>query len=80
MKILMKKSNIIMSDSTVQFSVLIRSAIFCLAYHLLEEAQEREGCVVGEAVSQVECLLGPVKCHLAYDILQLVVAEVVYQN
>ncbi|KAG0724521.1 Serine/threonine-protein kinase Nek1 [Chionoecetes opilio] len=54
--------------------------LFKKAYHLLEAAQEREGCVVGESVSQVECLLGPAHHHLAYDILQLVVAESVYHN
>ncbi|XP_050718969.1 uncharacterized protein LOC126999887 [Eriocheir sinensis] len=54
--------------------------VFIKAYHLLEEAQEREGCVVGESVSQVECLLGPDQRHLAYDILQLVVAEAVYHD
>lgn len=53
---------------------------FSTAYHLLEAAQEREGCVVGESVSQVECMLGPCHHHLAYDILQLVVAESVYHN
>lgn len=50
------------------------------AYHHLDEAQERDGCVVGEAVSQVEEMLGPDHHHLAYDILQLVVAEAVYHN
>lgn len=61
-------------------SHVLTCAIIWSAYHLLEEAQEREGCVVGESVSQVECLLGPGQCHLAYDILQLVVAEAVYHN
>ncbi|XP_045131882.1 LOW QUALITY PROTEIN: uncharacterized protein LOC123516523 [Portunus trituberculatus] len=54
--------------------------LFIEAYHILEAAQEREGCVVGESVSQVESLLGPHHYHLAYDILQLVVAESVYHD
>nr|XP_045606782.1 uncharacterized protein LOC123763609 [Procambarus clarkii] len=54
--------------------------LFMRAYHHLEEAQEREGCVVGEAVTRVEEMLGRENCHMAYDILQLVVSEAVYHN
>ncbi|XP_071532966.1 uncharacterized protein [Panulirus ornatus] len=54
--------------------------LFMKAYHHLDEAQERDGCVVGESLSEVEEMLGTNNCHLAYDILQLVIAEAVYHN
>ncbi|KAG7173652.1 uncharacterized protein LOC121860174 [Homarus americanus] len=54
--------------------------LFMKAYHHLDVAQEREGCVVGEAVSQVEEMLGRDARDLAHDILQLVVSEAVYHN
>lgn len=54
--------------------------LFMRAYHHLGEAQEREGCVVGEAITQVEEMLGQDYSHMAYDILQLVISEAVYHN
>ncbi|KAK3885306.1 hypothetical protein Pcinc_010471 [Petrolisthes cinctipes] len=54
--------------------------LFLNAYHRLEEAQEREGCMVGGAVGEVEELLGPPHAHLTPHILQLVVADALYHN
>ncbi|XP_047474003.1 uncharacterized protein LOC125028591 [Penaeus chinensis] len=59
---------------------LLGMELFMKAYHHLDSAQEHEGCVVGESVSQVEEMLGPQYAHLAHDVLQLVIADAVYHN
>lgn len=53
---------------------------FMKAYHCLECAQEKEGCVLGVAVREAESILGSSHAHLASDVLQLVLAEAVYHR
>ncbi|XP_027227499.2 uncharacterized protein [Penaeus vannamei] len=59
---------------------LLGMELFMKAYHHLDSAQEHEGCVVGESMSQVEEMLGPQYAYLAHDVLQLVIADAVYHN
>ncbi|XP_068206151.1 uncharacterized protein [Palaemon carinicauda] len=54
--------------------------LFIKAYHYLDEAQEASQCVEEESIREVEEMLGPERCHLVHEVLQLVIAESVYHN
>lgn len=59
---------------------LLGLELFIKAYHHLDEAQEESQCVEEKSIRDVEEMLGPERCHLVNEVLQLVIAESVYHN
>ncbi|XP_064079795.1 uncharacterized protein LOC135196910 [Macrobrachium nipponense] len=59
---------------------LLGLELFIKAYHHLDEAQEESQCVEEKSIREVEEMLGPERCHLVNEVLQLVIAESVYHN